>query len=121
ATTRREDPRQHREDYAHDAADDDGPDLHRPQRPEPFRERDSDSAPRLRRRRGKLVRAQGGGIGHEQPEAQYADERAHKDAGELGDELFPRMRAEKIATLEVGEEIGAASRRGGGDSGAHEI
>ena len=118
---RRKDPGEQVEDYADEPPDRDAPDLHRPEGGQSLRERDGDGAPGLRRGRGKLVGAEHARVGDEQPEAQHAHEGSHEDAGELGDELLAGVGAQEIAALEVGEEIGAAPRRGGRDVGGHQV
>jgi hypothetical protein len=109
--SRREDSREQREQDAHEPADGDAPDLEGPKGAQALRERDGDGAPRLRRGRGELVGAKRAGVGHEEPEAQHADERPDEDARELGDELLPGMGAEEIAALEIGQQVGAAAPR----------
>ena len=70
---------------------------------------------------GKLVRPERARVGHEEPERQHGDERAHEDPRELGDELLARIRAEEIAALQIGEQIGAAARRRRRHVGAHQV
>ena len=70
---------------------------------------------------GNCVGAQHRGVGHQDAEAHDGHDGAHEDAGELGHELFPRICAQQIAALQIGQQVGGRSGGAGRDVGAHQV
>ena len=95
-----------RERRSDDSAGKHQPELDGFKRRQTSTERDRNSGPGLGGRRWELIGAKHLRVWHQDCKREHADDRADKNAGELGKKLLTGVRAEQVAALQVGEQVG---------------